>query len=52
MNAIRSTPRAADARRTLQCRHLSSERHSLPSRTRGVRRHYRVSVQAYRLVLH
>jgi hypothetical protein len=52
MNAIRSTPRAADRRRALQCQHLSCQRPYLPSRTRGVRRQFRVTVHAYPLVLH
>jgi hypothetical protein len=52
MNAIRTIQRAADPRRAMQCHHLSCPRHCLPSRTRGVRRHCRATVQAYRIVLH
>lgn len=53
MNAIRSTNRTADSRRTVHCRHLSSRGHVAPAFTwRGVRRQARVTVHAYRLVLH
>ena len=53
MNAIRSTNRTADPRRTVHCRHLSSPGHLAASYTwRGVRRQARVTVHAYRMVLH
>jgi hypothetical protein len=53
MNAIRSTPRAADPRRALQCRHLSIHTHATVLRTwRGVRRQSRVTVHAYPRALH